>query len=115
MQIKDISKPVIINKDYKEHILIGFQKYFEKQIPLSDEEKESHGCISLRLGNLNENGKLHGHGIEMNNRGTMYKGEFKNGKEHGWYTCYFNKECLFRGYAINGVCFIHYINHEIVD
>ena len=115
MQIEDTSKSVIINKDYKEHILIGFQKYFEKQIPLSDKEKESPERVSLRLGNLNENGKLHGHGIEMDNSGDMYKGEFKNGKHHGWYTYYRNKVCIFRGYAINGVCCIHYINQEYLD
>ena len=115
MQIEDTSKPEIINKDYKEHILIGFQKYFEKQITFSDKEKESSGSVSLRLGNLNENGKLHGYGIEMDNRGFMYKGGFKNGKHHGWYTCYLNRECIFRGYAINGICCTHYMNLELLD
>ena len=88
------------------------KKYFEKKIPLSDEEKESHGCISLRLGNLNENGKLHGYGVEMDNRGYMFKGEFKNGKHHGWFKHYLNKKFKGRGYAINGEPFFHFVVPE---
>ena len=113
-------------EDYKKYILTGFQKYFEKQIPMSDEEHEKclkwleeefdvAGLVRLHLGVLNENGELHGYGVEMDNRGYMYKGEFKNGKHHGCYTYYRNKVCIFRGYAINGVCCIHYINQEYLD
>ena len=70
-------------EDYKKYILTGFQKYFEKLIPISDEEsekflkwldEEGYGLTMLRLGNLNENGALHGYGVEMNNREHMHKG-----------------------------------------
>ena len=80
-------------EDYKKYILIGFQKYFEKLIPMSAEkleefnkwlDEEGYGLVMLRLGNLNENGKLHGYGVEMDSREYMYKGGFKNGKKHSY-------------------------------
>ena len=70
-------------EDYKKYILTGFQKYFEKPIPWSAEkleefnkwlDEEGYGLTMLRLGNLNENGALHGYGVEMNNREHMHKG-----------------------------------------
>ena len=105
-------------EDYKKYILIGFQKYFEKQVSMSDDEhekflsnimKEYQGFVGLSLGNLNENGELHGYAVKMNNRGTMYKGEFKNGKEHGWFKYYLNGKFDGRGYAINGEIFFHFL------
>ena len=51
-------------EDYKKYILIAFQKYFEKQVPMSTKEKEKflnwldeegYGLTMLCLGNLNEN------------------------------------------------------------
>ena len=104
--------------DYKKYILIGFQKYFEIQTPMSKEEEkeffswldeEGYGLTMLRLGNLNENGKLHGYAVEMNNREYMYKGEFKNGKKHGWFKYYENGKFEGRGYAINGEIFYHFL------
>ena len=110
-------------EDYKKYILTGFQKYFEKQIPMSDEEHEKSlkwleeefdvaGLVRLHLGVLNENGELHGYGVEMDNRGYMYKGEFKNGKKHGWFKYYLNKKFKGRGYAINGEIFFHFVVPE---
>ena len=110
-------------EDYKKYILTGFQEYFEKQIPMSDEEHEKSlkwleeefdvaGLVQLNLGVLNENGKLHGYGVEMDNRGYMFKGEFKNGKHHGWFKYYLNKKFKGRGYAINGEPFFHFVVPE---
>ena len=107
-------------EDYKKYILTGFQEYFEKQIPMSDEEQEKSlkwleeefavaGLVRLHLGVLNENGELHGYGVEMDNRGYMYKGEFKNGKKHGWFKYYHNGKFEGRGYAINGEIFFHFV------
>ena len=110
-------------EDYKKYILTGFQEYFEKQIPMSDEEQEKSlkwleeefavaGLVRLHLGVLNENGELHGYGVEMDNRGYMYKGEFKNGKKHGWFKYYHNGKFEGRGYAVNGVIFFHFVVPE---
>ena len=108
-------------EDYKKYILTGFQEYFEKQIPMSDEkfeefnkwlDEEGYGLVQLNLGVLNENGKLHGYGVEMDNRGYMFKGEFKNGKHHGWFKHYLNKKFKGRGYAINGEPFFHFVVPE---
>jgi len=108
-------------EDYKKYILTGFQKYFEKPIPMSDEkfeefnkwlDEEGYGLVMLRLGNLNENGKLHGYGVEMDNREYMYKGGFKNGKTHGWFKYYLNRKFKGRGYAINGEIFFHFVVPE---
>ena len=108
-------------EDYKKYILIGFQKYFEKSIPMSPEkeeeflkwlDKKGYGLTRLRLGNLNENGKLHGYAVEMDNREYMYKGEFKNGIKHGWFKYYLNKKFKGRGYAINGESFFHFVVPE---
>ena len=105
-------------EDYKKYILTGFQKYFEKPIPWSAEkfeefhkwlDEEGYGLTMLRLGNLNENGKLHGYAVEMNNREHMHKGGFKNGKKHGWFKYYLNKKFKGRGYAINGEIFFHFV------
>ena len=110
-------------EDYKKYILTGFQEYFRKQIPMSDEEHEKclkwleeefdvAGLVRLHLGVLNENGELHGYGVEMDNRGYMFKGEFKNGKHHGWFKHYLNKKFKGRGYAINGEIFFHFVVPE---
>ena len=108
-------------EDYKKYILTGFQKYFEKPIPWSAEkseefhkwlDEEGYGLVMLRLGNLNENGKLHGYGVEMDSREYMYKGEFKNGKTHGWFKYYLNRKFKGRGYAINGKTFFHFVVPE---
>ncbi len=108
-------------EDYKKYILTGFQKYFEKPIPMSDEkfeefnkwlDEEGYGLVMLRLGNLNENGKLHGYGVEMDSREYMFKGGFKNGKPHGWFKYYLNRKFKGRGYAINGQIFFHFVVPE---
>jgi hypothetical protein len=108
-------------EDYKKYILIGFQKYFENQIPMSVKEKEkllswldekSYRHVVLSLGNRNEKGELHGYGVQMDNREYMYKGEFKNGKKHGWFKYYLNRKFEGRGYAINGEIFFHFVVHK---
>ena len=108
-------------EDYKKYILIAFQKYFENQIPMSKKEEEkflnwldgkSHGVTYLSLGRLNENGEMHGYGVKTSNRGDMYKGEFKNGKKHGWFKYYRNGKFEGRGYAVNGQIFFHFVVPE---
>ena len=117
----DILKQIrndFFGEDYKKYILIGFQKYFENQTPMSVKEKEkllnwlgekSHGHVVLSLGSLNEKGELHGYAVQMDNREYMYKGEFKNGKKHGWFKYYLNRKFEARGYAINGTIFFHFV------
>ena len=41
-------------EDYKKYILIGFQKYFENQIPMSAKEKEKfcRKCLNMFYFNL---------------------------------------------------------------
>ena len=71
----------------EEVVKIGFQKYFEKQITFSDKEKESLGSVSLRLGNLNENGKK-----EVNNQIEQYKKLYDDTLVSAGGTPFYNRE-----------------------
>ena len=43
---------------------------------------------------------------------NMYKDEFKNGKEHGWFKYKLNRKFKGKGYAINGRTFFHFVVPE---
>ena len=82
-------------EDYKKYILIGFQKYFENQTPMSVKEKEkllnwldekSHGHVVLSLGSLNENGELrYWNGKKLCNPASTKKYNEKYRKENKEY------------------------------
>ena len=53
--------------------------------------------------------KAEGQGTFWHAEGDVYKGEFKNGKKHGWFKYYLNRKFEGRGYAINGEIFFHFV------
>ena len=67
----------------------------------------------LYLGEMNLIGHRHGKGLNKNVHGHYRTyGVYKNGKAHGWFKRYWGKKLYYRGYAINGEPFFHFVVPE---